>query len=163
MKRFYFLKYLGQVFALEPKTRTLLQASPAGAGAPRLTIATLDTLAIPPGRRHTRKAAIWELTPLRLLIEYELNKKRKIGEPLEVVYPYVTPLPKPLVAFLSREEWTEQNQKDWDQYQRNKDNKKKKQQRDRNRHPHHRVVKLSSQQASSALEGYTTVLDEETE
>jgi hypothetical protein len=158
MKRFYFLQYNGQVFALEPHTRTLITTAPPGAGAPRLIRATLDTLGIPTGRRHVRKAPIWLFTPLRILIEAKLNKERKIGEPMEVVYPYTTPLTKPLVAFLASESWTLEQQREWEEQERIKNTKKKKSQRDRVRDK-----KIKNQPAKVATVQENHGLEEETE
>ena len=145
MKRFYFLKYKERVFALEPKTRTLITTpappnpdptAPALAGEPRTTPlattlqqTTLEALGVPPGKRNVQRAELWEYTPLRALIERELNQKRKIGKPHQTVYPFTTPLPKPLVAFLAQEIWTVEDQCRWEMDQRERNTRKKRHQR----------------------------------
>lgn len=153
MKRFYFLKHNGHVFALEPRSRTLItipsNPEPAGAGAPRrppaLARTSLDALGIPAGRRHCQRAAVWEYTPLRVLIEHKLK---------DTVYPYTTPLTKPLVAFLAREEWTEEQNKEWEKQDRAKNTRKKQ---------HQRANSKATKKKAQA-EGWTNPsLDEESE
>lgn len=124
MKRLYFMQYKGRVFALEPATQTLITTAPNGAGQPRLVRATLDTLEIPKGRKHCRRAPIWLHTPLRLLIEHKLKQP---------VFPYMTPLTKPLVAFLAGETWTLDQQRAWEEELRKKNTSKKQKQRERKR------------------------------
>jgi hypothetical protein len=129
MKRFYFMHHHGRVFAVEPQTMTLLTATQDEAGQTRLVRATLDTLGIPAGRRYVRRAPLWRYAPLRALIESELNKHKVKGQLRETVYPYSTRPTKPVVAFLAREPWTEEQNKAWLEERRIANTRKKHQQR----------------------------------
>lgn len=154
MKRFYFLMWDGKVFALEPHTQTLITTALNGAGQPRLVKATLSTLGIPAGRKRCQRAAIWQYTPLRLLIEYELNKKRDKTLPYLTVFPYTTRPTKPLVAFLAQERWGEKEDREWKEQQKTKNTKKKQ---------HQRAVQKAGRK-KKLIEGWTNIgLDEETE
>jgi hypothetical protein len=81
---------------------------------------TPEELGIPAGRRNVQKAPIWQYTPLRLLMEHKLK---------QTVFPFKTPLPKPLVAFLAQEIWTNQQQEQWEKEQRERNTRKKRHQR----------------------------------
>jgi hypothetical protein len=158
MKRYYFLKYKDRVFALDPRSRTMTQTAPIDAGAPRtpMTLAqtTPEELGIPAGRRWVQRAAIWQYTPLRLLMEHELNKGRNKNAPHQNIFPFTTPLPKPLVAFLAQDIWTDQQQEQWEKEQRIKNTRKKQIQR-----ANRKATKKQKQ-----VEGWVNInLDEETE